>query len=810
MREKVAYIFNRKVLSGATLLVASFMFANVLNFLFNAFLGRELSAEDFGLVTVLNTIVYLASLFIGGVGTTVNHRTAYISARENPSAGVAFLNRVRQYGFLITIFLSLLWVALLPLIANFFQIDRLDLLLYFTPVITLGVLMSANKGFLQGNFKFIALAFIVAMEATSKLLFAIVFVSTGAYAWVALSIPLSAVVTFILSSILVRKYIHVFTAGEKGEDIPFHFPTRFYVAAVFTGLATAGFLSVDIIFAKHYLTPVVAGEYALLSLVGKMIFFFGSLLTPFIITFVSRTEGEGKDPNTTFYALFAGIFLLVGGAFVALGPLGDFFVPLLFGAKAEPILPYLVKYSLGIMLFTLGNAIVIYHLARKHYVFPILAFFTAIVLSVGIMLSHDSIGAITHVLLLVSGVNLAVILILHVFQRNEKFFLANIIDLLNVFYPLHSLETASGAGKKILIFNWRDTKHAFAGGAELYIHELAKRWVKDGHSVTVFAGNDRKNTRYDMVDGVHIVRRGGFYTVYAWAFIYYVIRFRGKFDVIIDAQNGIPFFTPLYAKEPVYALLHHVHQEVFYKYLPKPLAFFAASLEKYLMPFVYRNTRFITVSESSRQDMIRLGITKASIQVVNPGVDLDTFTTGEKSSTPVIFSIGRLKAYKSIDVLIKAFKKVLASVPNAELVIAGDGEEKETLHALAEELNLMEPQVKFLGKISEKEKLAWFQKAWVFVNPSMMEGWGITTIEANACGVPVVASDIPGLRDSVQNPHTGFLVPYGDTDAFARKIALLCTDATTREKMGSAGLTWAQNFGWDKNAKKFLQMIIMQ
>ena len=90
----------------------------------------------------------------------------------------------------------------------------------------------------------------------------------------------------------------------------------------------------------------------------------------------------------------------------------------------------------------------------------------------------------------------------------------------------------------------------------------------------------------------------------------------------------------------------------------------------------------------------------------------------------------------------------------------------------------------------------------------MMEGWGITTIEANACGVPVVASDIPGLRDSVQNPHTGFLVPYGDTEAFARKIVLLCTDNTTREKMGSAGLAWAQNFGWNSATEKFLKILI--
>ena len=207
---------------------------------------------------------------------------------------------------------------------------------------------------------------------------------------------------------------------------------------------------------------------------------------------------------------------------------------------------------------------------------------------------------------------------LHLLQKNGRFILRNLTDILNIIYPLPPLALHPLTGKRILIFNWRDTKHVFAGGAEIYIHELAKRWVKAGHSVTVFCGNDRKSPRNETIDGVHVVRRGGFYLVYLWAFVYYMFKFRGRFDVILDCENGIPFFTPLYAKEPVYCLLHHVHQEVFRKYLNLPMAAVARMLEGRLMPWAYHNVKFITISDSSRKGMKELGLTGAGIEIIFP------------------------------------------------------------------------------------------------------------------------------------------------------------------------------------------------
>jgi glycosyltransferase involved in cell wall biosynthesis len=300
--------------------------------------------------------------------------------------------------------------------------------------------------------------------------------------------------------------------------------------------------------------------------------------------------------------------------------------------------------------------------------------------------------------------------------------------------------------KRILILNWRDTKHVWAGGAEAYAHELAKRWVRMGHEVTLFCGNDKKSPRRETVDGVRVVRRGGFYLVYFWAFVYYVRYFRTACDVIVDSANGIPFFTPLYATQPKYLLIHHVHQEVFRKSLRPPFSWLAVFIEARIMPLVYRNTPLITISPASKGRYYRApGLTKQDPAIVYGGVDTALYTPGKKSKHPLVLCLGRLKEYKSVPVFIRVAKKILQDMPSVEFVIAGDGEEKQALMALVKKLKL-EKHITFTGAVTEQEKVRLYQRAWVFVNPSLMEGWGMTTIEANACGTPVVASNVGGLQ----------------------------------------------------------------
>ncbi|MCH7641143.1 glycosyltransferase [Patescibacteria group bacterium] len=382
-----------------------------------------------------------------------------------------------------------------------------------------------------------------------------------------------------------------------------------------------------------------------------------------------------------------------------------------------------------------------------------------------------------------------------------------LLNLIELFKGPARSGKREGEGIRILVYNWRDTKHNWAGGAEIYIHELAKRWIKQGHSVTLFCGNDGKGARDEYVEGVYVVRRGGFFTVYVWAFLYYLFRFRGKYDVIIDCENGIPFFTPLYSRLPKILLLHHVHQEIFRERFGIVLTAIAKFLELKLMPLVYRETKMITVSESSKQDMETIGLGRnIPIDIVNPAIEPFKFSPGRKTSNPSVLYLGRLMPWKSIDTLIKAMTSIINKFPEARLKIAGLGESRESLEALVNRLGL-EDCVEFLGKVSEAAKVKLLGESWVFAYPSLMEGWGITAIEASASGTAVVASDVPGLNEAVRNPSTGLLVEKGDVYGFAEKINLLLYDDSLRESLESGGIRWARNFTWDKSADTFLKIV---
>ena len=309
-----------------------------------------------------------------------------------------------------------------------------------------------------------------------------------------------------------------------------------------------------------------------------------------------------------------------------------------------------------------------------------------------------------------------------------------------------------------------------------------------------------------MVDGVRVIRRGGFFTVYFWAPIYYLLRLRRQTDVIVDCENGIPFFTPLYAKKKIFLLIHHIHQDVFRRGLRPPLSWLASLLELRLMPFVYRNAKLLTVSPSSKADILSLGLANHDPEIVYAGVDETTYRPGKKSSVPTILYLGRLKFYKSVDVLLRAATSIIERIPNVRIVIAGDGEEKPSLMHLAKTLGI-DQHVQFLGNVSENEKVTLYQQAWVFVNPSLIEGWGMTSIEANACATPVVASNVAGLRDSIYNPHSGILVPYGNTAEFSDTITKLLTNTRMRARMGHEAIKWAKRFNWDASADKMLTLI---
>ena len=365
----------------------------------------------------------------------------------------------------------------------------------------------------------------------------------------------------------------------------------------------------------------------------------------------------------------------------------------------------------------------------------------------------------------------------------------------------------SRRGPRILICNWRDITHPWAGGAEHYMHQIARRWVQAGCDVGWLCQRYHGGKRVEVIDGIRIHRVGSRFTLYPFAAFAYLFRLRNRYDAIVDCQNGIPFFTPLYTRKPVTLVVFHLHSDVFRRELPKWLSWFALWLENWLMPHAYARGPVVTISGSSQADLEARGFARDRITRVVPGVDVPEIGESIPSSaSPLIVCLGRLKAYKSVDVLLRAMPDILRSHPDARLAIVGQGPERAKLEQLAWSLGLA-ANVRFHGYLDKNVRNRLLARSWVSVCPSAFEGYGLVCVEANAWGVPVVAASVPGLRDSVRDGVTGILVPHGDVRRLADEITGLIDDPARRDAMGRAGRTWAAAHDWQRGAETFLSVV---
>ncbi len=804
---KIKSFSKSSLASGAFLIFAS-MFANVMNFLYNAYLGRKLDLDDFGLISLVGSFIFLSQVPLSALSRTVTHRSAFLFGRYG-TAVTNFWKNTRSKSVKISFLFTAVWILLTPYLMNLFKTDQFLPFLIFAPTWIIGFAEAVDGGFIKGNLNFYVSGVTVITEAVTKLLLAILIVTLGFDHWVYLSIPLSMFSAFLISWHFARK---IKQNVEVEIEVENYFPRAFYSTSILTKISSIAFLSLDLILAKIYLSPTDAGLYSLLSLAGKMVYMFGTQFSQFILPIVSKNEGEGRDSLKSFYKLFLMTTVISLLGFLVIGIFGYVTVPLLFGNRVLPIVTYLPYFAFAMAIQVLSQAIVNYYQSKNNQIFPVVNFVVSFFTIFSVIFIHNSITSIVNIMFISSLVSFTVMLVMHIFVKQINILKSNLLDLSGVFKKLPLTNINVDSNLNILIFNWRDTKHVWAGGAEVYVHEIAKRWVKAGHLVTVFCGNDRKSPRNEVIDGVQMVRRGGFYTVYFWAFLYYILRFRGKYDVVIDNENGIPFFAPLYVKEPVIGLVHHVHQEVILKKLklPKyliPVGLIAVFIERYLMPIIYKNTQMITVSESSKIDMEKIGLGKIKpILIVNPGVDLSLVKRFKKTTAPSLLFVGRIKAYKSIDTLIKVVFVIKNDIPNIKLNIAGYGEEQKNLEVLVAKLGIQD-NVNFLGKISDLEKYELMSKSWVFVYPSTFEGWGISAIEANASGTPVVASDVAGLRDSVNDGVSGMLVEAKNVDQFTSKISEIINNKKLRNSLSRGGIKWASNFDWSNSSHLFIAYI---
>ena len=353
---------------------------------------------------------------------------------------------------------------------------------------------------------------------------------------------------------------------------------------------------------------------------------------------------------------------------------------------------------------------------------------------------------------------------------------------------------------RILLVNWQDRDNPLAGGAEIHLHEIFGRLAAGGHQVALLCGGWSGAPPRAVLDGIEVHRVGTRHTFPFLARRYYARRLAGACDVLVEDINKIPLYTPRWGAPRVLALVPHLFGSTAFQEFPAPLAAAVWMAERPLGR-VYRRTPFEAISESTADDLAHRGIARSHVVVIYPGIDTVAYTpaAGTRAATPTFAYLGRLKHYKGVHLVIRAFAAMADR--HSVLEIAGAGDYRPALERLAASLDLAQ-RVRFLGRISEPEKLALLRRAWALAFASPKEGWGITNLEAAACGTPVVASNSPGIRESVRDGETGFLVPHGDTAAMAAAMDRLAAAPALVEQLGVQARRFAESFTWERAAEQ--------
>ncbi|HUP18596.1 MAG TPA: glycosyltransferase family 4 protein [Gemmatimonadota bacterium] len=356
---------------------------------------------------------------------------------------------------------------------------------------------------------------------------------------------------------------------------------------------------------------------------------------------------------------------------------------------------------------------------------------------------------------------------------------------------------------RILVVNWQDWTHPQAGGAEIHLRETFGRLAARGHAVDLLCTGFPGARREERLEGINVIRRGRRRALFNYVVpgVYRRVLRKNRYDVVVDDMNKVPFMTPLFSESPVVALVHHLFgAAIFQETNPVFGAYVLASETP--VRWVYRRTPFIAVSESTADDLVRRGIGRERIEVIPnglPEIDEAAILGEPKSDTPLFVSLGRLKRYKRVDLVLDAFARLAAGRPDARLVVAGDGDHRAALEAGAARMGLTD-RVEFPGWVGEEEKWRLLRRAWALLYTSPREGWGFGSIEAQRVGTIAIVSDAPGLRDTVEDGATGWTVPHGDVAALAAAMERAIERPDERRVMEAAAIERARGFTWERAA----------
>lgn len=352
--------------------------------------------------------------------------------------------------------------------------------------------------------------------------------------------------------------------------------------------------------------------------------------------------------------------------------------------------------------------------------------------------------------------------------------------------------------ERVHVLAWRDLVDIEAGGSELHAARVLSLWANAGLEVSMRTSYAQGHPYEGQRDGYRIVRKHGRFMVFPTTVISELLGSLGPRDGIVEIWNGVPFLTPVWARGPRSTWIHHVHRDMWEMVLEPGLAKAGKFFERRLAPPLYRRTPIVTLSESSRDEIIDyLGLPAKQVRVVPPGIDEKFSPQGAKSERPLVVSVGRLMPSKRFDDLINVMVEVRRTVPDVELVIVGDGYERPELESQISSLGAGS-WIRIAGRVSDEELLSLYRRAWLVASASVAEGWGMTLTEAAGCGTPSVATDIAGHRDSVARNQSGLLA--SSSRDLTKQIEAVLTDADLRTRLSAGALEHAATLTWTATA----------
>ncbi len=367
-------------------------------------------------------------------------------------------------------------------------------------------------------------------------------------------------------------------------------------------------------------------------------------------------------------------------------------------------------------------------------------------------------------------------------------------------------ELAAQAGlSHVHMLAWRDLDDDEAGGSEVHAHSIAAIWAQSGLQVTMRTSFAVGQPTSAVRDGYTVSRKAGRYGVFPRSALAEVTGRLGPCDALVEIWNGMPFMSPLWWRKPRVIWLHHVHGPMWGMTLPGPVAKAGVLLEERIAPKFYRHQPIVTLSPSSYEELVDdLGFDPERVSVIPPGLNPFFTPGGERSATPLAVAVGRLVPVKDFPRLVRVMAGVRERVPDAQLVIVGEGYERDTILDTVDAVGGRD-WVRLAGRVTDEELRELYRSAWLATSVSVREGWGMTLTEAAACGTPTVATDISGHADAVARDRSGLL--RSTDDELVEAITQVMTDDELRTRLQAGALARADELTWERTAQANFEVL---